>query len=156
MGKIRKLHLEDTSRRRPVRETAIIWTHSAWGQVRQTGGPALTHLFNQAHEAGPEAPGLVAIALQRTDGHLGKLLDAHGHHVHCVIHEGSVGLKTEKRKSGVNTAWETHDRRLQAEVKNQWAEEIPRFSSRKGEDNTATCCGSLREATVIKSLHGLH
>lgn len=155
MRKIRKLNLEDTSRRRPVRETAIIWTQleDKWGRA---GGPVLTHLFNQAHEAGPEAPGLVAIALQGADGHLGKLLDAHRHDVHSVIHEGSVSLKTEKRKSGVNTTWETHDRRLQVEVKNQWAEEIPRFSSCKGEDNIATCCGSLKEATVIKSLHGLH
>lgn len=63
----------------------------------RSDGQPLTYLFNEAHEAGPEAPGFVSITLQGADCHLGKLLDAHRHHVHRVIHQSSIGLKAKKK-----------------------------------------------------------
>lgn len=55
-----------------------------------------THLLDEGHEAVPEAPGLVAVALQRADGDLLRLLHCHGNHVHGVVHERSVRLQEEE------------------------------------------------------------
>lgn len=51
------------------------------------------YLFYEVHEAGAEPPGLVPVALQGVHGHLRRALVAHGHHVHCVVQQGSVCLK---------------------------------------------------------------
>ena len=53
------------------------------------------YLFDEADETPPEAPRLVAVALQRADGDLLRLLHCHGHHVHGVVHQRRVRLQTE-------------------------------------------------------------
>lgn len=52
-----------------------------------------TCLFDEVHEPGPEAPGLVAVALQGADGHLGRSLGRHCHHVHGVVHQRRFRLQ---------------------------------------------------------------
>lgn len=61
-----------------------------------------TCLFDEVHEAGPEAPGLVAVALQGADGELGGPLGGHGHHVHGVVHQRCVRLR--KHRAGLGPA----------------------------------------------------
>ena len=53
---------------------------------------ALRYLFDEADETPPEAPGFVAVALQRADGDLLRLLHRHSHNVHRVEHQRCVRL----------------------------------------------------------------
>lgn len=59
------------------------------------GAGFCTCLFDEVHEPGPEAPGLVAVALQGADGHLGGALRRHGHHVHGVVHQSRFCLRRQ-------------------------------------------------------------
>lgn len=54
----------------------------------------MPYLFDERHEAVSEAPGLVAVTLERADGDLRRLLDGHSHHMYRVIHQGSICLET--------------------------------------------------------------
>lgn len=54
------------------------------------------YLFDEADETPPEAPRLVAIALQRADGDLLRLLHRHRHHVHGVVHQRRVRLQNRE------------------------------------------------------------
>lgn len=56
-----------------------------------------TYLLDEIHEAAAKAPRLVPVALQGIHGHLGCPLVAHGHDVHGVIQQGSVGLGGGRR-----------------------------------------------------------
>lgn len=51
------------------------------------------HLFDEAHEAAAEPPGLVAVALQRVDRHLRGVLVGHGHNVDGVVGQSCVCLE---------------------------------------------------------------
>lgn len=52
------------------------------------------YLFDEADETAPEAPRLVAITLQRADRDLLRLLHRHRHHVHGVVHQRCIRLRT--------------------------------------------------------------
>ena len=51
------------------------------------------YLFDEADETPPEAPRLVAIALQRADGDLLRLLHRHSDHMHGVVHQRRIRLQ---------------------------------------------------------------
>lgn len=55
-----------------------------------------TDLFEKVHEAWPEAPGFVAVALQGADGHLSGPLRRHGNHEHCIVHQGRICLQRKQ------------------------------------------------------------
>lgn len=55
-----------------------------------------THVFEQVHEAGSEAPRFVSVALKGADGDLGGALWGCSHHVNSIIHQSWFSLK-EKR-----------------------------------------------------------
>lgn len=68
------------------------------GEEERKGGRAAraglcTCLLDEVHEAGPEAPGLVAVALQGADRQLRGALGRHGHHVHGVVHQRCFCLR---------------------------------------------------------------
>lgn len=51
------------------------------------------YLFDERHEAVPEAPGFVSVTLERADCDLRRLLHRYGHHVHCIVHQCCIGLE---------------------------------------------------------------
>ena len=56
--------------------------------------PGCTHyLLNETHEAPAEPPGLVAVALQRVDCHLRRVLVGDGHDVDRIIRQSSICLE---------------------------------------------------------------
>lgn len=59
----------------------------------------VTYLLDETHEAGPKAPRLVAVALQRAHSHLWELLDSHGHHMDSIIHQCCIRLKWERQQN---------------------------------------------------------
>lgn len=56
------------------------------------------YLFDEADETATETPRLVAIALQRADGDLLRLLHRHRHHVHGIVHQRRIRLKKKKNR----------------------------------------------------------
>lgn len=74
-------------RGRIYRSTARTRTGSSRARAEGAGAGLCTCLFDEVHEPGPEAPGLVAVALQGADGQLGRSLGRHGHHVHGIVHQ---------------------------------------------------------------------
>lgn len=51
------------------------------------------HLFDETHEAAPESPRLVAVALQRVHRHLRGVLVRHGHNVDRIIGQSCICLE---------------------------------------------------------------
>ena len=69
------------------------WFGGEGGAGRGPGNvTALAYLLDEADEAPPEAPGFVAVALQRAHSDLLRLLHCHGNHVHGVVHQRCVRL----------------------------------------------------------------